>query len=109
MGNPQFTQYGMLSTFDVCVANPPFSQKNWLASDMLPDQYNRWTANLLPPAKCGDYAFLLHLISSMKADVGRGACILPHGVLFRGNAEYDIRKDIIDKHYIKGIDRKSVV
>ena len=70
---------------------------------MLPDQYNRWTANLLPPAKCGDYAFLLHLISSMKADVGRGACILPHGVLFRGNAEYDIRKDIIEKHYIKGI------
>ena len=103
LGNPQFTQYGMLSTFDVCVANPPFSQKNWLASDMLPDQYNRWTASLLPPAKCGDYAFLLHLISSMKADVGRGACILPHGVLFRGNAEYDIRKNIIEKHYIKGI------
>lgn len=103
LGNPQFTQYGMLSTFDVCVANPPFSKKNWLASDMLPDQYNRWTANLLPPAKYGDYAFLLHLISSMKADVGRGACILPHGVLFRGNAEYDIRKDIIEKHYIKGI------
>lgn len=103
LGNPQFTQYGMLSTFDVCVANPPFSQKNWLASDMLPDQYNRWTDNLLPPAKCGDYAFLLHLISSMKADVGRGACILPHGVLFRGNSEYDIRKEIIEKHYIKGI------
>ena len=93
----------MVSTFDVCVANPPFSMKNWLASGMENDQYNRWTANLLPPAKCGDYAFLLHLIASMKSEEGRGACILPHGVLFRGNAEYDIRKYIVKQHYIKGI------
>lgn len=103
LSDPQFKQYGMLSTFDVCVANPPFSMKNWLSSGMEIDQYNRWTPNLLPPAKCGDYAFLLHLINSMKPEEGRGACILPHGVLFRGNAEYDIRKDIIQKRYIKGI------
>lgn len=103
LADPQFKQYGMVSTFDVCVANPPFSLKNWLASGMENDQYNRWTANLLPPAKCGDYAFLLHLIASMKTDEGRGACILPHGVLFRGNAEYDIRKHIVKQHYIKGI------
>lgn len=103
LADPQFKQYGMVSTFDVCVANPPFSMKNWLASGMENDQYNRWTANLLPPAKCGDYAFLLHLIASMKPDEGRGACILPHGVLFRGNAEYDIRKHIVKQHYIKGI------
>lgn len=103
LGDPQFKQYGMLATFDVCVANPPFSMKNWLSSGLENDAYNRWTSKLLPPAKCGDYAFLLHLINSMKADEGRGACILPHGVLFRGNAEYDIRKDIISKKYIKGI------
>ena len=103
LAEPQFKQYGMVSTFDVCVANPPFSMKNWMASGMENDQYNRWTANLLPPAKCGDYAFLLHLIASMKTDEGRGACILPHGVLFRGNAEYDIRKHIVKQHYIKGI------
>ena len=103
LADPQFKQYGMISTFDVCVANPPFSMKNWLASGMENDQYNRWTSNLLPPAKCGDYAFLLHLIASMKTDEGRGACILPHGVLFRGNAEYDIRKYIVKQHYIKGI------
>lgn len=103
LADPQFKQYGMVSTFDVCVANPPFSMKNWLASGMENDQYNRWTANLLPPAKCGDYAFLLHLIASMKTDEGRGACILPHGVLFRGYAEYDIRKHIVKQHYIKGI------
>ncbi len=103
LGDPQFKQYGMISTFDVCVANPPFSMKNWLSEGLENDQYNRWTSKLLPPAKCGDYAFLLHLIASMKKDEGRGACILPHGVLFRGNAEYDIRKEIIDKKYIKGI------
>ena len=103
LADPQFKQYGMVSTFDVCVANPPFSMKNWLASGMENDQYNRWTANLLPPAKCGDYAFLLHLIASMKTDEGRGACILPHGVLFRGNAEYNIRRHIVKQHYIKGI------
>lgn len=103
LGDPQFKQYGMLSTFDVCVANPPFSMKNWLSDGLENDQYNRWTSKLLPPAKCGDYAFLLHLIASMKKDEGRGACILPHGVLFRGNAEYDIRKEIVDKKYIKGI------
>lgn len=103
LSDPRFKQYGMLSTFDVCVANPPFSMKNWLSSGMEIDQYNRWTPNLLPPAKCGDYAFLLHLINSMKPEEGRGACILPHGVLFRGNAEYEIRKHIIEKRYIKGI------
>ena len=103
LADPQFKQDGMVRTFDVCVANPPFSMKKWLAFGMDNDQYNRWTANLLPPAKCGDYAFLLHLIASMRTDEGRGACILPHGVLFRGNAEYDIRKHIVKQHYIKGI------
>lgn len=103
LGDPQFKQSGMLETFDVCVANPPFSVKNWLTSGMENDPYNRWSSNMLPPAKCGDYAFLLHLISSMKPETGRGACILPHGVLFRGNAEYDIRKHIINNRYIKGI------
>ncbi len=109
LNNPQFTDRntGMLATFDVCVANPPFSQKNWLSATSTiggeDDQYKRWNTELLPPAKCGDYAFLLHLIKSMKPDTGRGACILPHGVLFRGNAEYDIRKNLVDRHIIKGI------
>lgn len=102
LGDPKFNQSGMLSTFDVCVANPPFSMKNWFSPGLENDQYNRWTSKRLPPAKCGDYAFLLHLIASMN-DEGRGACILPHGVLFRGNAEYEIRKEIIKKRYIKGI------
>ncbi len=107
LNNPQFTTDGMLETFDVCVANPPFSQKNWLSATSSIggeyDRYHRWNENRLPPAKCGDYAFLLHLISSMTEGTGRGACILPHGVLFRGNAEYTIRKYIVDQRYIKGI------
>lgn len=102
LNNPKNVKMGSLETFDICVANPPFSQKNWLSGGEN-DIYNRWTADLLPPAKCGDYAFLLHLIGSMKTETGRGACILPHGVLFRGNAEYEIRKDLINRHIIKGI------
>lgn len=103
LDDPQFTTGAMLDTFDVCVANPPFSQKNWMSSNGESDLYHRWNPNLLPPAKCGDFAFLLHLIGSIKPDTGRGACILPHGVLFRGNAEYTIRRDIVERHYLKGI------
>jgi type I restriction enzyme M protein len=103
LNDPQFTTGSMLDTFDVCVANPPFSQKNWLASGGENDLYNRWNENLLPPAKCGDYAFLLHFVNSMKPETGRGACILPHGVLFRGNAEYTIRRYFVEKRYLKGI------
>ena len=80
--------------------------KNWLGDAGESDIYNRWNPNLLPPEKNGDYAFLLHLIRSLKDDPGhegRCACILPHGVLFRGNAEYVIRRDLIEKHLIKGI------
>ena len=106
--DPKNVEAGMLQTFDVCVANPPFSQKNWLGTDdkgkpEVNDIYRRWYPELMPPAKCGDYAFLLHLIASMKPETGRGACILPHGVLFRGNAEYEIRKNLIKRRIIKGI------
>ena len=106
LNDPKFKSSTHLETFDVGVANPPFSMKNWLGDAGENDIYNRWNPNLLPPEKNGDYAFLLHLIRSLKDDPGhegRCACILPHGVLFRGNAELDIRRDIIKKHLIKGI------
>ena len=54
------------------------------------------------PAKQGDYAYLLHIVRSLKS-TGKGACILPHGVLFRGNAEAEIRRNLVRKGYIKGI------
>lgn len=91
-----------LKTFDFAVANPPFSNKNW-TSGITPeaDIYNRFTWGI-PPEKNGDYAFLLHIIKSLKS-TGKGAVILPHGVLFRGNAEATIRENLIKQGYIKGI------
>lgn len=93
---------GSLKRFDYVVANPPFSLKNWsngVNTDN--DEFNRFTLGV-PPEKNGDYAFLLHIIASMKS-IGKAAVVLPHGVLFRGNAEGEIRKNILKKGYIKGI------
>jgi type I restriction enzyme M protein len=93
---------GGLKTFDFVVANPPFSDKAWgTGVDPANDQFGRFAYGA-PPAKNGDYAYLLHVIASLKTN-GKGAVILPHGVLFRGNAESEIRKKIIRKGYIKGI------
>ena len=100
---PDFTDDDdRLKTFDFAVANPPFSDKAW-TNGLNPDNdiYNRFEYGV-PPAKNGDYAFLLHFITSLKSR-GKGAIILPHGVLFRGNREADIRKEIIRRGYIKGI------
>lgn len=94
---------GNLKTFDFVVANPPFSSKNWMDGfNPSDDYYGRFEEGKIPPAKNGDYAFLLHIIKSLKSK-GKGACILPHGVLFRGNVESEIRKSLIEKGYIKGI------
>lgn len=90
----------VLKRFDFAVANPPFSLKNW--TDGLKD-YGRFDGyGDRPPEKNGDFAWLLHILKSLKS-TGKAAVILPHGVLFRGNAEATIRKSIIDKGYIKGI------
>ena len=92
-----------LKTFDYVVANPPFSDKRWSTGlDPLHDPYDRFKSFGTPPARQGDYAYLLHIVRSLKS-TGKGACILPHGVLFRGNAEADIRRALVRKGYIKGI------
>jgi type I restriction enzyme M protein len=101
---PQFLEKdGTLKAFDFAVANPPFSDKSW-SNGINPskDLYKRFEGFGVPPAKNGDYAFLLHLMKSLKSN-GKGAIILPHGVLFRGNAEAEIRKNIVERRYIKGI------
>ncbi len=100
---------GMLKTFDYVVANPPFSLKNWTdglsidpkSKQVINDRFNRFEDGT-PPEKNGDFAFLLHIIKSLK-NTGKGAVILPHGVLFRGNAEGVIRKNLLMKGYIKGV------
>ncbi len=103
------TENGMLKTFDYVVANPPFSLKNWTdgfsidpkSKQVIDDRFNRFEDGT-PPEKNGDFAFLLHIIKSLK-NTGKGAVILPHGVLFRGNAEGAIRKNLLTKGYIKGV------
>ncbi|MDD3814956.1 MAG: type I restriction-modification system subunit M [Desulfocapsaceae bacterium] len=93
---------GGLKTFDYVVANPPFSTKAWTSGlDPENDLYGRFEYGT-PPAKNGDYAFLLHMLKSLKS-TGKAAVILPHGVLFRGGAEGGIRKRIVRQGYIKGI------
>ncbi len=101
IANPLFLEDGQLKRFDYVVANPPFSNKNW-SNGIEPDKDERFTDFGAPPEKNGDYAFLLHIVKSLKSH-GKGAVILPHGVLFRGNAEAIIRKNLIEKGYIKGI------
>ena len=106
INDPQFKDDDQLKTFDYIVANPPFSTKSWLKSAKAEDEYHRWGEGVkigVPPEKNGDYAFLLHIVRSLK-QTGCAACILPHGVLFRGNAEAQIRKYLVaEKRYIKGI------
>lgn len=103
IADPQHKIDGKLKRFDYVVANPPFSVKNWSNGiSPMDDEYNRFRGYGIPPDKNGDYAFLLHIIASLNS-TGKGAIILPHGVLFRGNAEADIRKNIIERKLIKGI------
>ena len=103
LSTPEFTDENGLKTFDFAVANPPFSDKAWMTGlNPAHDEYERFQHYGIPPAKNGDYAFLLHFIASLKSR-GKGAIILPHGVLFRGNKEADIRRNLIRRHYIKGI------
>jgi type I restriction enzyme M protein len=105
LSNPLHTDKatGNLKTFDFVVANPPFSSKNWMDGfNPSDDYYGRFEEGKIPPAKNGDYAFLLHIIKSLKS-TGKGACILPHGVLFRGNVESEIRKSLIEKDTSKAL------
>lgn len=97
--SPQFVSGAQLKTFDYVVMNPPFSVKSW--SNGLEQEYGRFEYGR-PPEKNGDYAFLLHALKSLKS-TGKAAIILPHGVLFRGNAEATIRTRLLKHGFIKGI------
>ena len=103
LADPYFrNRNGGLKTFDFAVANPPFSAKAWSNGiDPDHDEFRRFEYGI-PPAKNGDYAFLLHLLTSLNSK-GKGAIILPHGVLFRSNKEADIRRNLIRRGLIKGI------
>ena len=93
---------GRLKTFDFVVANFPFSSKAWSNGfDPANDLYGRFAYGI-PPQKNGDFAFLLHILACLKS-TGKGAVIHPHGVLFRGGAEAAIRREIVNRGFIKGI------
>lgn len=103
---PKFLENERLRTYDYVVANPPFSDKAWSTGfefddEGIKDKHKRFSFGT-PPAKQGDYAYLLHIIRSMNS-TGSAACILPHGVLFRGNAEAVIRKQLVRSGILKGI------
>jgi type I restriction enzyme M protein len=102
LASPRFKDGENLRTYDYVVANPPFSDKTWSTGlEAAQDAFQRFAWGV-PPRKQGDYAYLLHIIRSMKG-TGQGACILPHGVLFRGNAEAAIRKHLVTSGMLKGI------
>jgi type I restriction enzyme M protein len=103
--DPQFKdRFGQLRRFDFIVMNPPFSDKSWsdgLKADA--DPFHRFDGFGIPPEKNGDYAWFLHVIKSLDPDRGKAGIVMPHGILFRGNAEESIRKAVLETHYIKGI------
>lgn len=101
LADPKFRDDDKLKTFDYVVANPPFSDKRW-SNGLVGDPYQRFEGFGMPPDKQGDYAYLLHIVRSLKSS-GRAACILPHGVLFRGNAEAEIRKSLVRRGLIEAI------
>ena len=103
LASPHFkSQDGALKTFDFVVANPPFSFKAWSNGfNPAADDFKRFEFGV-PPAKNGDHAFLLHILTCLKS-TGKAAVNLPHGVLFRGGAEATIRREIVRRGYIKGI------
>jgi type I restriction enzyme M protein len=99
---PKFKDGERLRTYDYVVANPPFSDKTW-STGLMPEQdrFQRFTWGV-PPRRKGDYAYLLHIIRSMRS-TGKAACILPHGVLFRSNVEAVIRQQLVRSGYLKAI------
>ena len=102
LANPQFlNQQGGLQTFDIVVANPPYSIKDW-EYEAFKTKFGRLEGYDAPPDKNADYAFVLHIIKSMNTN-GRAGIVLPHGVLTRGNAEARIREQILRNDLVEAI------
>jgi type I restriction enzyme M protein len=103
LANPQFlNQHGALQTFDIVVANPPYSIKDWEYEGFRANKYGRIDGYDMPPDKNADFAFVLHILKSMNAN-GRAGIVLPHGVLFRGGAEGRIREQILKNDLLEAI------
>ncbi len=100
--NPLFIDGNQLMKFDVVAADPPLSIKNWGYEDWLNDKFDRNVGGV-PPRNNGDFAWILHVVASMKNDTGRAAIIVPHGVLFRGGAEQTLRQYITENDLLEAV------
>ena len=101
LGDPQHIKGGELMTFDRVIANPPFSLKKWGKDAADNDPYGRFPYGT-PPKDAGDLAFVQHMISSLNADSMMGV-VMPHGVLFRGSSEKEIRKGILEDDLLEAV------
>lgn len=101
-GSPKLLDGEGLKKFDVVIANPPFSLQNWGASSWSTDPYERSKYGV-PPAKNGDWAWIEHMITSMKEDTGRVGVVMPHGTLFRGGAEARIREAVLRDNVLEAV------
>ena len=99
---PALVEGDRLRTFDVVVANPPFSLKKWGAEGAGQDPHGRFWRGVPPPSK-GDYAFITHMIETAKRRRGRVAVIVPHGVLFRGHREGRIRQALVEENLLDAV------
>ncbi|WP_047986088.1 type I restriction-modification system subunit M [Ornithinibacillus californiensis] len=99
--NPMHTEGGVLKTFDVILANPPFSLKNWGVEEAESDAYNRFSYGI-PPKSYGDLGFVSHMVASMNQK-GKLGTVVPHGVLFRGGSERKIRKGYLKDDLIEAV------
>lgn len=103
LANPQFlNNLGNLQTFDIVVANPPYSIKDWEFELFKNDKYGRTEGYDQPPQKNADYAFVLHILKSLNVN-GRAGIVLPHGVLFRGGSEGRIREQLIKNDLLEAV------
>jgi type I restriction enzyme M protein len=102
LNSPALIEGDQLTRFDVVVANPPFSLDKWGAEHAADDPYKRFWRGI-PPKSKGDYAFITHMVEIAKRKSGRVAVIVPHGVLFRGGSEAEIRKKLIDDNLLDAV------
>lgn len=101
--NPKLrTSDDLLRHFDVVVANPPFSLEKWGVEAAETDKFARFRRGI-PPKTKGDYAFILHMIETLKPRTGRMAVVVPHGVLFRGSSEGKIRQKLVEENLLDAV------
>jgi type I restriction enzyme M protein len=101
LGEPQHVEHGEIMRFDRVIANPPFSLKNWGRDLAEHDGYGRYRFGI-PPKDAGDLAFVQHMIASLNQEGVMGV-VVPHGVLFRGGQEGEIRKGILEDDFVEAV------